>query len=171
MAETQVEVIARAEARARVDPEFAALLGRLVEIPVGPAGRLAEAAARDLNEQRQQDTVREFRSGSLTTSAVQDLLGLGTPQAVHRLRSRGRLIALTVGNGTWFPAWQFTDGRVRSDLPRVLELIGRFTSDAVATDRIMRMIRDDLGGLSLADALDRPDVAEQAWTALSELAG
>lgn len=170
MVDHYAEVIARTEARVRLDPEFADLLGRLVDIPVGTAGELSEAAARDLNAQRQRETIRDFQSGSLATAAVQDLLGLGTPQAVHRLRSRGRLIALTIGNGTWFPSWQFSGGRIRPELDRILDLTGLFTTDAVATDRIMRIVREDLGGLSIAEALDRPDLRDAAWAALAELA-
>lgn len=169
MVDHYAEVMARTEARVRLDPKFADLLGRLVDTPVGPAGELSHAAAGELNAQRQRETIRDFQSGSLATAAVQDLLGLGTPQAVHRLRSRGRLIALTIGNGTWFPSWQFADGRIRPDLDRVLELTGRFTTDPVATDRIMRIRREDLGGLSITAALERPERREAAWAALSEL--
>lgn len=170
MAKTYADVLARTEERARVDPDFAALLARLVDIPTGSAGELAAAAARDLNEQRRGEALQEFRAGSINTSTVQDLLGLGTPQAVHRLRSRGRLLALTVGNSTWFPLWQFAGGRIRSDLRRILDLIGQATTDAVAADRIMRLARDDLGGASIAEALDRPEAADEAWAALAELA-
>jgi hypothetical protein len=169
MAETYSQVIARTEARARIDPDFVELLGRLVDLPTVPAGDMAVAAAGDLSRQRQAEVQREFQAGALPTAAVQDLLGLGTPQAVHRLRSRGRLLALTVGNGTWFPAWQFRDGRIRPDLPRILELLARFSADVLAADRAMRVRRDDLGGISLNEALAQPERAEEAWSALADL--
>ena len=54
----------------------------------------------------------------MPTPKVQELLGLGSPQAVHRLRTRGKLLGRAVGNRTWFPAWQFDDDRVRPDLPK-----------------------------------------------------
>ena len=165
------DVVARTEARVRSDPEFAKLLTRLVELPAGPAGTLQRVAANELNEQRQSNALEGFRAGAMPTAAVQDLLGLGTPQAVHRLRSRGRLLGLTVGNGTWFPAWQLRDGRIRPDLPRILELLARFSDDVLAADRAMRVRRDDLGGMSVFEALDRPERAEGAWAALADLAG
>ena len=171
MAETFTQVMIRTEARARSDPDFVKLLNRLVDLPTGPASDLATNAAVDLNQRRQAEVQREFQAAALPTAAVQDLLGLGTPQAVHRLRSRGRLLGLTVGNGTWFPAWQFRDGRIRPDLPRILELLARFSDDVLAADRAVRVRRDDLGGMSVSEALDRPERAEGAWSALADLDG
>jgi hypothetical protein len=72
-----------------------------------------------------------------------------------------------VGNQTWFPAWQFDDDRVRPDLPRILELLARFTSDPLAADRIMRLQHDELGGSSIAAALRRPKTADTAWRMLA----
>ena len=168
--ETVAQVMARAEARARVDPDFVGLINRLVDLPTGPAGELDHAAASAVSERRRRDALEEFRSAALSTSEVRDLLGLGTPQAVHRLRSRGRLIGLQIGNHTWFPAWQFSGGTIREDLPRILELLATFTSDPVAADRVMRILREDLG-TSVAGALDRPERAAEAWRALAELTG
>lgn len=162
-------VMARTEARIRLDPEFAALLTDLIDAPTGTAGEFEQVAASQLGDRRRRDAVDEFRAGALPTAAVRDLLGLGTPQAVHRLRSRGRLIGLQIGNQTWFPAWQFAGGAIRPDLPRVLETLGRFTRDEVAVDRIMRLVRDDLDGTSVASALDRPKLAPAAWAVLAEL--
>lgn len=167
---TSAQVLARAEARAKLDPEFASLLARLVDAPAGAAGDLERVAAGEVNQRRHRDAVEEFRSGSLTTSAVQELLGVGTPQAVHRLRSRRRLIGAQLGNNTWFPSWQFAGGRIRPDLPKILEALGRFSSDPIAADRIMRLRRDDLGGSSVAGALDRPRLSRSAWSLLAELA-
>ena len=94
---------------------------------------------------------------------------LRTPQAVHRLRSRGKLIGSAVGNQTWFPAWQFDGGRMRPDLPRILELLARFTSDPLAADRIMRLKHDELGDTSIAEALRNPKTTETAWRMLTSL--
>ena len=111
--------------------------------------------------------MREFVEGSLPTPQVQARLGLKSPQAVHRLRSRGKLLGSAVGNQTWFPAWQFDDDRVRTDLPRILELLTDFTSDPLAADRVMRLRHDDLGGASIAAALRRPKTADTAWRMLA----
>jgi hypothetical protein len=113
----------------------------------------------------------EFRAGSLTADGVRQLLALGSRQAVHQLRQRGRLIGRTLGNTTWFPAWQFAGGALRPDLPALLDLLRRFSSDAVAADRVLRVPREELDGRSLAEALEDPKSAELAWALLDRVGG
>lgn len=163
------EVISRAELRAAEDPRFAGALLELVEAPTSAAGSYSHSAATALNRQRREEARERFLEGSLVTADVQILLGLGTPQAVHRLRSRGKLLGRQVGNATWFPAWQFRDGERRADLDEILSSLRRFTSDAVAADRIMRLQRDELGGRSIVESLDRDDENASAWAILSSL--
>ena len=153
--------------RAMNDSSFAEVLDALLEAPTGPQGTLERIAASSLNDERRGALVREFVEGSLPTPKVQELLDLHSPQAVHRLRSRGKLLGSAVGNQTWFPAWQFDADRVRSDLPRILELLSEFTSDPLAADRIMRLTHDELGGSSIAEALRRPKTADIAWQMLA----
>jgi hypothetical protein len=161
-------VLARQVAeRARNDAGFAEVLDALLEAPTGPQGTLERIAASSLNDERRGALVREFVEGSLPTPKVQERLGLHSPQAVHRLRSRGKLLGSAVGNQTWFPAWQFDADRLRTDLPRILELLREFTSDPLAADRIMRLTHDELGGSSIAEALRRPKTAEVAWQMLA----
>lgn len=155
------------EARARRDPAFAELIDSLLGAPDSPAGQLQQVAAGMLNDRRRGAVVRDFVEGALPTPKVQALLGLGSPQAVHRLRSRGRLVGAAVGNQTWFPAWQFDGDRARPDLPRILEAVRRFSADALAIDRVMRVAHDNLDGLSIAEALRRPALAERAWRLLA----
>lgn len=155
--------------RARADAGFAQVLDALLEAPTVPQGTLEHIAARALNDQRRAALIDDFVAGALPTPKVQVLLRLGTPQAVHRLRSRGKLIGAAVGNQTWFPAWQFDDGRVRAELPAILELLGRFTSDPLAADRVMRLTHDELGGVSIAEALRHPDTAGTARRLLTAL--
>jgi hypothetical protein len=157
------------EARARRDARFAEVLDALLEAPTGPHGSLQLSAARTLNEQRRDAVVAGFVDGALPTSRVQELLGYASPQAVHRLRTRGRLIGSAVGNQTWFPAWQFESGRLRAELPRILELLKRYTVDPVVADRVMRLEHDDLGGTSIADALRHPATSGAAWRMLASL--
>jgi hypothetical protein len=157
------------EERATREPAFAAVLDAILEAPTSPSGRLERIAAATLNGQRRTRLVRDFVEGSLPTAEVQALLGLRSPQAVHRLRSRGRLIGAAVGNRTWFPAWQFDADRLRPDLPRILELVRHFSGDPVAIDRVMRLAQDDLDGLSIIDALRRPTHADAAWRLLASL--
>ena len=155
--------------RAHKDARFAKVIDALLTAPTTPQGTLERTAARTLSDQRRAVLVEDFVDGSLRTPEVQALLKLGTPQAVHRLRSRGKLIGSAVGNQTWFPAWQFDAGRMRPDLPRILELLARFTSDALAADRIMRLKHDELGNSSIAEALRKPKSTEIAWRMLTSL--
>ncbi len=169
MAVATADVIERARDRAASDPRFADILADLVAVEAGDAGSYAHAAAAAVNRQRRAEARARFVAGSLRTADVQRLLHLGTPQAVHRLRSRGRLIGLAVGNATWFPRWQFRDGEIRPDLDEILGPLAAFTADPVAADRVMRLERDELGGLSIAEALDRPRRAGAARTILTAL--
>jgi hypothetical protein len=145
-------LLARVSVEARRDPErVRPVLQVLVGDEPDHEGGLREVASR-LNESRRESVLAEFRSGSLTADGVRRLLGLQSRQAIHQLRQRGRLIGRTLGNTTWFPAWQFTGGALRADLPAVLERLRRFSTDAVAADRIMRLPREELDGRSLAEA-------------------
>ncbi|HEY6576442.1 MAG TPA: hypothetical protein VI029_16265 [Mycobacterium sp.] len=162
-------LVRQIEARARQDAGFAAVLDELLLAPTTPQGTLERVAARSINERRRAVLASDFLDGALATSEVQRLLRYATPQAVHRLRSRGRLLGAAVGNQTWFPAWQFDDDRLRPDLPRILDLVTRFTSDSVAADRIMRMTRDELDGSSITEALRDPATADAAWRILTSL--
>lgn len=153
--------------RATRDPAFARVLDAILDAPTAPPGRLELVATGELNEQRRSAVVRSFVEGALSTPKVQAILLLRSPQAVHRLRSRGKLIGAAVGNQTWFPAWQFDVDRVRPDLPQILELLATFTTDSLAGDRVMRLTHDELGGLSIAEALRRPKWAETAWRILA----
>ena len=162
-------LVRQLEERARRDPDFAQLLDVLIAAPTAPQGTLERATARELNDQRRTALVQGFLEGAIPTPKVQSLLKLRSPQAVHRLRSRGKVIGRAVGNQTWFPAWQFEGDCLRPELPRILELLARFTSDPVAADRIMRIQHDELGGLSIATALDRAETADTAWQMLAAI--
>jgi hypothetical protein len=168
-AATAEPLVRRAERRAATDPGFAGALLDLVDAPGSSAGSFSRTAAGAVNRQRRDDAGQQFLADALPTAEVQQLLGLGTPQAVHRLRSRGKLIGRQVGNATWFPRWQFRGGERRPRLDEVLDLLRRFTADAVAADRVMRLERAELDGRSIADSLDDPRTAPVAWTILSSL--
>ena len=58
---------------------------------------------------------------------------------------------------------------MRPDLPRILELLARFTSDPLAADRIMRLKHDELGDTSIAQVLRNPMSTETAWRMLTSL--
>jgi hypothetical protein len=162
-------LVRRVEARARQDAGFAQVLDELLLAPTTPEGTLEHVAASSINERRRAALSSDFMDGALSTSEVQHLLRFASPQAVHRLRSRGKLLGAPVGNQTWFPAWQFDDDRLRTDLARILDLLTQFTSDPVAADRIMRMTREDLDGSSITEALRDPATADAARRILTSL--
>jgi hypothetical protein len=162
-------LVRQVEARARQDAGFAQVLDELLLAPTTPQGTLEHVAARSMNERRRAVLTSDFKDGALPTSEVQHLLRFASPQAVHRLRSRGKLLGAPVGNQTWFPAWQFDDDRLRTDLPRILDLLTQFTSDPVAADRIMRMTRHELDGSSITEALRHPATTDAAWRILTSL--
>jgi hypothetical protein len=162
-------LVRQVEARVHQDAGFAQVLDELLLAPTTPEGTLEHVAAGSINERRRAVLASDFMDGALPTSEVQHLLRFASPQAVHRLRSRGRLLGGPVGNQTWFPAWQFDDDRLRTDLPRILDLLTQFTSDPVAADRIMRMNRDELDGSSITEALRDPATADAAWRILTSL--
>ncbi|MGZ4527854.1 MAG: hypothetical protein ACXVX7_15750 [Mycobacterium sp.] len=162
-------IVRQVAERARRDVGFARVLDALLAAPTTPQGTLERITAHKLNSQRRAALVQDFVDGSMPTPDVQALLGLRTPQAVHRLRTRGKLLGAAVGNRTWFPAWQFDDDRIRPDLPRILELLARFTFDPLAADRIMRLKHDELGGISIAEALRNKQTAETAWRMLTSI--
>lgn len=162
-------LIREIQTRASRDARFLQVLDALRDAPTGPDGSLTRSVAHVLNEQRRGVLVSDFVDGALSTAQVQELLGYASPQAVHRLRTRNRLLGAPVGNKTWFPAWQFDGGRLQADLPRILELLARYTEDPIAADRIMRLQREDLGGASIAESLDDPATAPAAWRALTAL--
>jgi hypothetical protein len=162
-------LVREVEARMRRDSGFAEVLDALLKAPSAPRGRLERVAADGLNRQRRAAVTKEFVEGAYSTSDVQSLLGFASPQAVHQLRRRGKLLGAPVGNQTWFPIWQFDGDRLLPDLPRILDLLAQFTSDAVSADRVMRIAHDEIGGASIADALRQPDTAESAWQMLTAL--
>lgn len=161
----------RVSERAAREPAFATVLEAILEAPTVDSRELTHLAAQQVNDVRRQQALAEFRDGALSTAEVRERLGRSSAQSVHVLRSRGQLIGRTLGNATWFPAWQLQGGELRADLPQLLDALGRFTDDAVAADRVMRLRRDELGGQSLAAVLDDPKRAATAWNLLGALGG
>ena len=160
-------LVRQVEERVRRDPDFAELLSTLIDAPPTPRGEMEHVAARTLNDERRGALMSDFVGGAIPTQEVQALLGQQTPQAVHQLRRRGKLLGLAHGNKTWFPAWQFEGDRLRPDLAEILKLLARFTSDPVVADRIMRIKHEELAGASISTALRRKKTATTAWQMLA----
>lgn len=169
MSETLLERVAAAAERdpASVRPVLQVLVGEAPDHPLA-----LRPIAERVNTERLQRVLEEFKAGSWTTDDVlREVPRFRTRQAIHALRKRGRLLGRTVGNATWFPRWQFHDGDVRRDLGDILEALQRFTTDAVAGDRVMRLPRGDLHGRSIAESLDRPREQRLAWRLLGAAGG
>lgn len=56
-------------------------------------------------------------------------------------------------------------------LPRLLEQLGRYSTDVIVIDRVMRLVRHELGNASIADTIDDPDRTETTWILLAQLGG
>ncbi len=162
------DVVRKAADRAKRDKVFARLLAALIEAPTGPAGATAAGAVGALNDARPRGLHDDFKAHALTTDEARQVLRLPRPQNLHTARQRGRLIGRTFGNVTYYPSWQFDGGAVRANLSRILELLGRYTDDAVAADRVMRLEREDLGDRSIIEAIDDPKLAASAWVFLAD---
>lgn len=170
MATVVEDLLARVAAEARRDPDG---VRPVLQVLVGDepelgGGRLRPVAS-GVNDARLAAAHDEFRAGALTTDDVRRRLELGSRQAVHALRNRGRLVGRTFGNVTLFPAWQFDGSGLRGDLAAVLAALRRLTTDAVACDRVMRLPRPELGGASLAESLDDPGRRHLARAILDRL--
>lgn len=164
VSETLLERVAAAEQR---DPGS---IRPVLQILVGeePDNLLAlRPVARSVNDQRLKQALTEFQSGSWTTEKVlREIPRFQTRQGVHALRTRGGIIGRTIGNAAWFPSWQFEGGDLRSDLGEILEALLKFSTDALASDRVMRLSREELHGRSIAESLNRPSEQLLAWKIL-----
>lgn len=129
--------------------------------------------ARAVNDERRRVAIDEFVSASLRTSEVLARLpGVTTRQAVSRMRQAKTLMGRRIGRETYFPVWQFGPAGLRDDLRRILAALRLYVDeDAVAADRVMRLQREELGGMSLVDALGSRQGAADAWQILGALGG
>lgn len=163
------DLMVRVAAKAKRDPATRAVLQVMVgERPQIRAG--LRAVATSVNRSRLDGLVEEFVEGSFATDQVRPLLrGAPSRQAVNARRKRGTLLGMTVGTTTWYPKWQFTSSGTRPDLKLLLAALGDVRGDPLVADRVMRLSRQDLDGLSLAEALDDRGHSDEAWRILSSM--
>lgn len=161
----------RVAAKAENDPDTRALLQMLVGDVPDDAAALARAATA-LNAERLRGAWEEFAASALRTGEVIDRLpGVTSRQRLHQMRASGALVGVVSGRETLYPEWQLGPTGLRVDLKRILMALTAFTTDVVAFDRIMRLPRPELGGLSLDATLDGTDRgrAQAAWSVLDAL--
>lgn len=169
VSQTLLERVAAAAERdpASVRPVLQVLVGEIPDRPLA-----LRPVADHVNRQRVEGMLEEFKKGSWTTDDVlREVSRFRTRQAVHALRTRGRLLGRTMGNATWYPRWQFLDNDLRPDLGEILDALGQFSADAVAGDRVMRLPHEDLHGRSIAESLDDAGDRRLAWRLLGAAGG
>ncbi len=122
--------------------------------PFGHPGLGVVAAARAVNERRQQEQREARAAGALDTAEVVELVGsISDRKGVDRRRRRGRLLGWRAGARTLHPAWQFDRrlGDTRPGLAGVVAALAEVAPDPQAANALMVSPREDLGGRSLAE--------------------
>lgn len=163
------DLMDRVAAKAETDPDVRSILQALVGDEPDDPGAVTRRA-RLVNARRVQESWGAFAAAALRTPEVIDRLpSVTSRQGVNRMRQAGMLVGAVSGRDTYYPAWQFGPTGTRPDLDRILAALRAFTTDVVAQDRVMVLARDELGGLSVAETLDRRDRREAAWRVLDGL--
>jgi hypothetical protein len=152
VAVTEAELIERIRSRLAEDPEHVGPVLRLIADPdATPAREQVSDEALRMNAQRIAEQQHRFRDRAYPGDRVRQMLGGITRQALSRKVTGGRLIALRLGNTSWFPDWQFgPDGTAVPHLPRLLAAL---PASPLAADRAMRAALPEEGGRSPADLL------------------
>lgn len=161
---TLTQAIRVLEDKAADDPALAEALKFLATASTGPAdpfadpGRGVLAAARAVNERRQnQQALDRMRRAIDTSDVVEIITSINDRRGVDRRRHRGQLLGWRVGRVTLHPDWQFdrSRGDTRLGLEEVLTALGDVTDDPIAADALMTAPRADLDGATLADLFAR----------------
>ncbi len=144
-------LIERVRARLAEHPEHVVPALRLIADPDAlPQATEISAQTRAVNAARPVALRERFVAHAYRGDQVRALGGISR-QALHRRVSAGRLLALHVGNASWFPDWQFaTDGTPHPVLP---ELLGYLPASPLAADLRMRSPLPEEDRRSPADLL------------------
>ena len=62
-------------------------------------------------------------------------------------------MAIEISGRSWFPDWQFVDGRLVDGLPEVVHALADSGENAFSADGLMRTALPEEGGRSIADLL------------------
>lgn len=120
------------------------------------------AAARSVNQRRQEERRDSLVAATLDTAEVVAVIGsINDRRGVDRRRRRGQLLGWRAGARTLHPAWQFDHrtGDTRPGLGSVLAALAEVAPDPRAAAALMSVPRHDLGGDTLADLFAGGDVA------------
>lgn len=114
--------------------------------------------ARTLNAHRIVALLRELRARSYTTAQVCELLGGVSRQAVSARVANHRLLAIDISKKSYFPPWQFADGRPVAGLPEVIAALDEMGQDGLSADALMRTSLPEEEGRTPAELLAAGDV-------------
>jgi hypothetical protein len=125
---------------------------------VNPLDDSTIALVKTLNAYRIVASLRELRERSYSTPEVAEMLGGISRQAVSQRVAKGQLMSIQISGKSWFPAWQFKDGRPVERLAEVIEALRETDHDTFTADAIMTNSLPEEGGSTIADVLAAGDV-------------
>lgn len=130
----------------------------LIDPNIDPYDEGSVSLIKTLNAYRMVSRLRELRARSLTTAEVAELLGGVSRQAVSQRVAKGRLMSIQISGKSWYPEWQFVDGRPVDRLPEVIEALHDTGLDTFTGDAVMTKPLAEEGDRSPADLIASGDV-------------
>lgn len=161
MAQSHQAVLSAVRRRLAAEPDRVLPALQLIADPdavLDPIDDSTVALAKTLNAHRVVATLRELRARSYTTAEVSDMLGGISRQAVSQRVAKGRLMAIEISGRSYFPPWQFVDGRPVDRLPEVIDALTEQARWVVAADAVMRTALPEEAGRTPADLLAAGEV-------------
>jgi hypothetical protein len=156
MTRSRHAVLAAIERRLAEEPERVLPALQLIADPdalIDPHDEVTISLARTLNAHRIVAGLRDFRAHAYSTDEVRQLLGGVTRQAVSQRVRNKRLLSMEISGKSWFPDWQFADGRLVAGLPEVIAALDESNQDAYTADAVMRTPYPEENGRTLAELL------------------
>jgi len=154
-------VLAAVRRRLDEDPDRILPTLRLLADPdalADPSDETTRELARTLNAYREATALRELRARSYTTGDVAELLGGVSRQAVSARVAKGRLMSIEISGRSYFPSWQFVDGRPVKGLADVIAALTEDDGDVLVADAVMRRPLPEEEGRTPAELLAAGDV-------------
>jgi hypothetical protein len=154
-------VLAAVRRRLEEDPENVLPTLRLLIDPDASADPLDEstvALAKTLNAYRMVSRLRELRARSFSTAQVAEMLGGMSRQAVSQRVAKGQLMSIQISGKSYFPEWQFADGRPVERLPEVIDALRETDHDTFTADALMSNPLPEEGGRTPAELIAEGDV-------------
>jgi hypothetical protein len=154
-------VLAAVRKRLAEEPDRVMPVLQLIADPdalIEPDDESAVSLARTLNAHRIVASLRELRARAYGTDEVREMLGGISRQAVSQRVRGNRLMAIEISGKSWFPDWQFRDGRPVPGLPQVIRALHEAGQDTFTADAVMHNPLPEERGRSLADLLQHGEL-------------